>query len=773
MKSARQKLWLLAAASVPTIWASVALADPLACNLTGYKPADGLTAAMDGDSLVVTWAGDPGQEGQLHFTLNGGVPTIQDLSLRAAGSAWTSLASNASPDFTVTTGIRRMSNQQLEPLVALKVPITQDILNQYRWDPFWDAPLDVEPTAADNNREPPKAGLPGTDQTGLPRKRDEIRHAKAAFAVSSCEVKTNGARIEINFPGVTLGLFSGKLMYTVFKGSNLIRQEVAATTMQNWVAYKYDAGLKGIPLKADSSIAWRDIGNAWQTYTFGGAANVDKVALEAANRLVLAQQGAAGSIAAFPPPHKFFWSRETAKNVGYNWYRKDPDGTFGFGVRQNEHEHEDELQQNWALYSARPGTEQLMPVYLYPKLAPAAKAAEGALAFTHNDTYKAIPGYQAMNHHYHMDIGQRWLKDGVDYKLPDIEVLRALGLKIISPIWMFNMVGFDGANPATVEQDAAAAAQKALPRGGNYIQILATAAQGAKIHSDKDFLIMPDTEIYSGPFGGHNDALYSHPVLWDQKKPGQPFTEIDPKYGKVYHVGSSKELLDMAKAEDIMISMPHPRTKGSTGYPDVVKDRDYFNDPHYVGIGVRWGMGIDGSERRTCEYRCLPLVDDMSNWVVDRDEPMKYINSISEVQHQGPGDDVYGSSPVTYIKLDKVPDNPAPVVKALMAGDSFVTTGEVLMPNFQVISAGKASKVLADLEWTFPLDMIEIVWGDGKTTGRQVISATDLPPLGSHHFEIPFDATGKKWIRFAAWDNASEGVMSQPVRLTTPNPRKR
>jgi len=129
-----------------------------------------------------------------------------------------------------------MSNQQLEPLVALKVPITQDILNQYRWDPFWDAPLDVEPTAADNNREPPKAGLPGTDQTGLPRKRDEIRHAKAAFAVSSCEVKTNGARIEINFPGVTLGLFSGKLMYTVFKGSNLIRQEVAATTMQNWVA---------------------------------------------------------------------------------------------------------------------------------------------------------------------------------------------------------------------------------------------------------------------------------------------------------------------------------------------------------------------------------------------------------------------------------------------------------------------------------------------------------------------------------------------------------
>ena len=135
------------------------------------------------------------------------------------------------------------------------------------------------------------------------------------------------------------------------------------------------------------------------------------------------------------------------------------------------------------------------------------------------------------------------------------------------------------------------------------------------------------------------------------------------------------------------------------------------------------------------------------------------------MQHEAPGDDVYASSPVTYVKLDKVPDNPAPVVKALMAGDSFVTTGEVLMPNYQVVSAGKASKVVADLEWTFPLDMVEIVWGDGKTTGRQVIPATDLPPMGSHHFEIPFDATGKKWIRFAAWDSAYEGVMSQPQRL--------
>jgi hypothetical protein len=66
---------------------------------------------------------------------------------------------------------------------------------------------------------------------------------------------------------------------------------------------------------------------------------------------------------------------------------------------------------------------------------------------------------------------------------------------------------------------------------------------------------------------------------------------------------------------------------------------------------------------------------------------------------------------------------------------------------------------------------VELVWGDGKTTGRQEISATGLAPFGSHHFEIPFDARGKKWLRFAAWDSASEGAILEPQRLG-PQPGK-
>ena len=87
--------------------------------------------------------------------------------------------------------------------------------------------------------------------------------------------------------------------------------------------------------------------------------------LKASNRLLIAERGTAGSLAVFPPPHTFFWAREIATNLGYVWYRKDAAGTFSFGVRQAEREETPQYDANFALYSARPGTWQRMPVYFY------------------------------------------------------------------------------------------------------------------------------------------------------------------------------------------------------------------------------------------------------------------------------------------------------------------------------------------------------------------------------------------------------------------------
>jgi hypothetical protein len=557
----------------------------------------------------------------------------------------------------------------------------------------------------------------------------------------------------VTFPGVTAGSFTGSLQYTLWRGTNLIRMEFVARTAEPWVAYKYDAGLQGLPGDPASRVVWRDTSGSWQHEWLAGDAQEDRVALPAANRVIAAERGGEGAVALFPPPHRFFWARELATNRAYSWFRRDQAGRFGLGIRQAESESDEEFAENWALYSARPGTDQLMTVFLYPEAGTAQDAIGRALAFTRGDRFAAIPGHKVMNHHYHMDLGQRLIDAGsLSTRVPDLLALRAVGLDIVSQVDSV----FVGPWPARPGQK---------PR--DELAIRDASIRGAKLHSDRDFLVLPNQEVYNSPLGGHTDLLFPHPVYWTPRVPGQPFEEVDPKYGKVYRIGTAEDFMAMAGKEGAIISMPHPRTKGSTGFPDAIRDKPYFLDRAYNGIGVRWGMGLDGSERRTCELRCLPLLDDLSNWMTGRGLPPKYMLSISEVRHQQPGDDIYASAPVTYVQLEELPppDDVSPLIEALTEGRSFVTTGEVLLHSTQVEGRGRDARFIAEVEWTFPLEFVEIVWGDGTRTGRQVVPAHALPAFGRNRFVIPFDARGKRWVRFAAWDSAYEGAMSQPLQL--------
>jgi hypothetical protein len=739
------------------VCASTAAADPLTCTLSEYRSAVGLTAAVAGDVLTATWDGDAGQQVRLRLAVVGGAATIQEIAVRPQGRDWQVVATSLTPEYRVVTGLRRVTEQQLQPLRQLKVELTPKLVDEIKWDAFWDAPLNVEPI--ENTRTgaiPPLKGI--GSQPGLPRMPEEIARADARYAVRGCAVKTNGARLEIAFDGVQLGVFDGRLQYTVYKGSNLIEQEIVAKTERDSVAYKYEAGLKGLRIDQASRVAWRDVAGNWQRHGLGGAPNSGIVPLRAHNRLVIAETGG-GSIAAFPPPHNFFWSREVSFNQGYVYYRKDSAATYAVGVRQPEAEsHPDEMgrgeedtRQNFALRSARPGTWQRMPLYLYVSAAPAEMAARGALAFTRDDRFKALPGYQVMATHFHSAMVARLRRlGGLDMRLHDFDVVRAAGVNIFAPI--------DGSGLGF-----------GAPREDR-LKTLADYYEAARRHSDRNFLIMPNEEGAAGGLGGHNDLLISHPLFWTGRTEGQPFVEDHPTYGKVYHVGSPADMMEMARRENLLVYMPHPRSKGSTGYPDAIRSRDYFLDEHYRGIGVRWGMGLDGSEQRLCEIRCQTLWDEMNNWVADTPARLKYIQAITETYEQGPGDDFYANSPVNYVKLDALPadGNWNPIIDAMKRGDYFWTSGEVLITNYASQGTGAKRTIAADVEWTFPLEFVEIVWGDGTRIDRQIISATDLGPHGRKRFEIPFDATGKKWVRFAAWDTAGNGAMVQPVRLTAP-----
>src|SRR6478736_4542421 len=101
--------------------ASAASGDPLNCNLTSYRAASGLSAAVADNALSITWDGDRSQELRLRFVIASGSPIIQELAVRKRSGTWGVLATNAAPDFRVVSGLRRMSNQQMSPLRGLGV----------------------------------------------------------------------------------------------------------------------------------------------------------------------------------------------------------------------------------------------------------------------------------------------------------------------------------------------------------------------------------------------------------------------------------------------------------------------------------------------------------------------------------------------------------------------------------------------------------------------------------------------------------------------------
>jgi hypothetical protein len=712
----------------------------LTCDLSAYTRRPDATATMSGDVLALEWSGAEGERVSLRLASRSGTPTIDELALAPRGSPyWVTVGRELGFEFRIVEGFRRISNQQLAPLRELEVDLTQEVVDRYKWDVFWDAPLDLSTPAGRGGNPPPAAGV--ANQPGLPRSPSEISRGVATYRVSGCSVKTDGRRMSVTLPGMTLGSFTGDLVLSVYEGTNLIRVEAVASTARPSVAYKYDVGLTGIDTGEDGRVYWKDIASQMQSYGLRGPVNTDPVPLRAANRLVVAETGGA-AIAAFPPPHTFFWAREVEINVGYNWYRKDGTSSFTIGIRQGEAEVVEQYRANWSLYSAPPGTEQHMAAYFYPTLGDHTEAFAAALAFTNGDVYRPLPGYQVMGSHYHADVGRSLMETGsMDSRLQDFEVLRSAGIDIAGPV--------------------------DRPQEATQLQEQLWLFEGAERHSDETFMVMPQMEN-SNLLGGHWDLLFSHPVHYvDSRAAGTPLVTEHPEYGRVYNIGSAEDMMAMIEAEDMLVFMPHPRTKGSTGYPDAIRDSPQFLSDRYRGVGWRWGMGSDLSEVRLSDKRVIPLLDDMNNWIADTSLEPKGLLAITETYAKQPGDDIYANGPVTYLRLAELPEpgDYAPIVDALASGDYFVTSGEVLIPSLRYEGSGVDMRAVADVQWTFPLEFVEVVFGDGERVTTRTMSATDLPAFGRQTFTVPFDATGQAWVRFAAWDTAGNGAMSTPIRI--------
>ena len=818
--SAGAAVAVAAALIVPLVPSSdLAAANPapaaLTCDLTQYKATTGLTTALESDLLAVSWNGQGTSQLRARFAIDNGTPTIRDLSVRRGNGEWTMLGQNLTPEYQVTTGIRRMSNDQANAFASLGIDVTQEVIDKNRWYAFWDAPLSIpgyypatpgrggrgagaqgqaptEPRLGQGgtipeqvaalqsgsrgrpgyNPNPNPPGFTGGRGFGIPRTKEEIRRGVSSFSASTCDVKTDGGSLAVTFPGMKLGVFEGNLRFTVYRGTNLIQMDAIARTSEPWVAYKYDAGLKGFSTATMPRVTWRDTGGHPQQHQFGGPKAIGLSAVRAANRLLVAE-GTRGSVATFPPPHTFFFTREVDVNLGYVFYRNDGSGTYSIGVTMPEAESDTfpQYEQNYALYNAPPGTWQKMSMYFYASPEPGEATRQAALAFTHDDVFKAVPGYKTFVNHFHLRVVDRMRVGGFDTPLQDLMAMKAIGL---------NVIGL-----SDFHADSLAASDYGPARFRDQKDY----GEASRRLSDKDFLVVPWEEP-SVAFGGHYNIMFPKNVFWSktnrtggggrgggapaaQEGPEAsttlPFTENDPTYGKVYHTGNADLVQQLLDSEGGYWYHAHPRTKSTAGFPDATWGTKYLKSDRYLGVAFKPGMGQDNSEATMCAWRCFDAVDTMNNMNAGLGIGPKYIIADIDTYRKSPEDDTYANFPVNYLKIDTVPgpdQDWSPVLKAMRDGNFFVSTGEILIKNYAVTGTGNQRTISADAEWTFPMAFMEIVTGDGKTVNKQVISATDMQAFGTKKLSIPFDATGKKWVRFAMWDVAGNGAFTQPQWLT-------
>lgn len=718
------------------------------CNVQGYKVVAGITMEQGGGTVTLIWPGESGSGLRVRLGIRDGKPMVQELSARDAGGQWIELGSNLTPEFQVTTGRRRLSRTQLMMMKRLGID-TPEEEEKRKWNTFWDAPLVVPG---------------GGDSQPLPRSASEIRHDNSSYQSDSCTVASDGDQVSVTFNGLTLGVFAGDVRFTVFKGSNLLRQEAIAKTEEPSVAFIYKAGLDGFPIRNGTRLAWRDTARAWQAYEFGGEPNTNLVNLRARNRMEILDVGN-GSLAIFPPPHKFFFARENEINLGYVYYKKNANGTVALGVMQpdrgegyvpwgvsdqewNRRTHTSRSEwDNFALYNAPPGTEQHMAVYYY--LSPKGDRAtdEAVLAYTHNDMFKPVPGFKVLTGHFHLDLNEQ-LRDrnDMDYQISSMAVFRSLGVNILY-LGDFH----DDSDPRDPGP------KRFLEQKWYF--------EGAARSSDKNFLVIPAEEV-NAFLGGHWYMMLPKPVYFSHATPrpaDQSYEQDDPTYGHVFHLGSADDVLKFVNDEQGIMWTAHPRTKSSEGYPEAYKDKDFFQSDRF--IGASWeSLPVDLSQGELCQERCFGTLDDMSNWA----PKPKFMIAEGDTYTKWPSDETYPQLTVNYIKLDRVPlynESWAPVVEGMRAGNFYGTTGEVLFHNWGVEGSGAHSYYTANIEYTFPLEFAELVWSDGTRVDRKKISLTDTTPFGTRSFKIPFDATGKKWVRFSVWDSAGDGAYVQPVQL--------
>jgi len=576
---------------------------------------------------------------------------------------------------------------------------------------------------------------------------------KAVLTPENISVTTSRSRATVQFDGLESPSFSGSLVFTLYHGSPFIHMEARVSTERPATAFLYHVGLARADVQGHE-LHWIDSTGELQRSSAGR----DTARVYTTRFRSMALSSATGSLAISPFPHQYLYPLDFADNYGYNWagvdYLDMVDG-FAWGVRQPPMG--DRRFVPWV--NARPGSQQQLGVLLFPSALPGHANLDVVKSYTRSDSFKPLPGFKTLSSHYHHEHAMEVINR--QQQSPDLPP------DLVNPgfVQVFKAMGVDMVHMAEFHSGRT----PRLETAERLAQLQVMHDEFERLSSD-DFLLIPGEEP-NVHLGGHWLSLFPRPVNWVLNRDrSQPFVQESAQYGTVYHVGSPADVARLLELENGLAWTAHPRVKGSTGFPDRYRDEAFFTGDHFLG-GAWKAMPADYS-RDTLGWRVLDLENDMANW-----GNRKYSLGEVDVFRVTTDSELYGAMNINYLKLETIPrfqDGWQPVLDALRGGRFFVTTGEVLIPEFVVAGYDSGDTIPSttdlrrlpiemQLEWTYPLSRLSIVTGDGDRVYRTHFDLSATREFGAMPIRIDADLSGMQWVRMEAWDIARNGAFTQPV----------
>jgi hypothetical protein len=562
------------------------------------------------------------------------------------------------------------------------------------------------------------------------QKNGPVKTTEAAFEMKSVRATSAGRRARVTLGSMTAGVFSGELHVLVYSGSPFLHFEAALGLEEKQVAYIYDFVLDG----DWKGVAWKDnVTDQWIRVAPEGPPKPVGVR----HRAIFAESDP-GCVGVFPAPHAFFYPHDWTTN-----FRFAQVGKGRFGLRQDAAGGPGHQGAYLPWFDAPAGKTQRLAAFVWLGGERPEAALERLLKYTHGDAFKPMAGRTTFTSHWHLKLTMNDLA-GRPAAAEAAAIFKAMNVNVV------HLAEFHG------DGHPADPGPQRLPELQHMFEV-------CRAHSDERLLFIPGEEANAqlnipapaGTAAGHWLYLFPRPVyLTLVRAKDAPLVEDIAPYGTVYHAGSEADMVEILRREKALAWTAHPRIKASFACPDSYREKEWYRDGLWLG-GAWKAMPADLSENRL-GVRVLDLLDDMNAWG-QRKQILGEVDTFElDRTHE-----LYAHLNVNYLKLEGRPtsDDWSPVLRVLRAGDFFTTTGEVLIHSFEV----KAGKVVADLEWTFPLGQAELVTGDGKQAKRRTIPLAFTGEFGRATFEWALEPADASTVRLEVWDVTSSGAFTQPL----------